>query len=114
FANFGRNQVFEPKAVHAPASEEELLQILDANRGRRFRVIGRLHSWSAAAVAENVLIDLRRMNQVKVHSDSAEPYAEIGAGCQIKEVLAHLQKQCGYTLCSLGLITEHAVAGAFY
>lgn len=111
-SNFGANQVFEPKAVHAPATEEELLQILDANQGRRFRVIGRLHSWSAAAVANDVLIDLRRLNQVTVHADGDALYAEIGAGCQIKGVLAQLLRQGGYTLCSLGLITEQSIAGA--
>lgn len=111
--NFGANQVFQPQAAYAPASEEELLQILDANRGKRFRVIGRLHSWSAAAVAEEVLIDLRKLDDVVVHAEQETPYAEIGAGCQIKRVLAELQSQGGYTLCSLGLITEQAIAGAF-
>jgi L-gulono-1,4-lactone dehydrogenase len=111
FVNFGRNQVFEPKAVHAPSSEEELLQILDANRGRRFRVMGRLHSWSPAAVADDVLLDLRRLRQVTVRENGDAPFTEIGAGCQIKEVLEELSKQ-GYTLCSLGLITEQSIAGA--
>lgn len=111
FANFGRNQIFEPKSVHAPGSEQELLQILDANPGRRFRVIGRLHSWSPAAVAKDVLLDLRRLRQVTIHDNAGAPYAEIGAGCQIKEVLEKLNAR-GYTLCSLGLITEQSIAGA--
>lgn len=110
--NFGANQEFEPKSAYAPRSEAELLEILDTNQGRRFRAIGRLHSWSAAAVADDVLIDLRHMNQVTVHENEDSPYAEIGAGCQIKEALSQLEAQGGYTLCSLGLITEQAIAGA--
>lgn len=111
-ANFGANQTFTPRDIYAPATETELLQILDANQGRRFRIIGRLHSWSAAAVAEDILIDLRRFNQVTVHGEGDSPRAEIGAGCQIKEVLTQLERQGGFTLCSLGLITEQTIAGA--
>lgn len=109
--NFGRNVSFTPKEVYQPATEAELLQILADNRGRRFRVIGRLHSWSEAPVAEDILVDLRRLNQVTVHPNGDLPYAEIGAGCQIKRALEELNRK-GYTLCSLGLISEQAIAGA--
>jgi hypothetical protein len=112
YRNFGANVTFTPTSVHQPANESELLAILDANRGKHIRAIGRLHSWSEAAKAEEVLIDLRLMNHVEVHAEGPEPWAAIGAGCQIKRVLSELARQGGYTLYSLGLITEQSIAGA--
>jgi L-gulono-1,4-lactone dehydrogenase len=111
--NFGRNVEFHPAAVFAPRSEEEVLAILRDHRGRRIRTIGRLHSWSQVIVAEEVLLDLRHLNDVRVEtSASGEAIATIGAGCQIKRVLAELDRQGGYTLPSVGLISEQTTAGA--
>jgi FAD/FMN-containing dehydrogenase len=46
--NFGRNVAFEPAVVLTPQSEAEVLELLARHRGRNIRVVGRLHSWSAA------------------------------------------------------------------
>jgi L-gulono-1,4-lactone dehydrogenase len=52
------------------------------------------------------------MNHVTVEGNGEEVIAEIGAGCQIKRVLHELNRQGGYMLNSLGLITEQTIAGA--
>lgn len=109
--NFGRNLEFSPRQVHTPAGEQELLEILRQNRGRNIRAIGRLHSWSQAPVAEDVLLDLRLLDTVRVEQRGGEAWAVIGAGCQIKRILAELDRH-GLTMPALGLISEQTIAGA--
>ncbi|MEX2169913.1 MAG: D-arabinono-1,4-lactone oxidase [Pirellulales bacterium] len=110
--NFGRNLSFTPQQVFAPHSEPELLAILDECRGRRIRTSGRLHSWSEAPVADDVLLDLRHLNQVDVERRDDKVWVTVGAGCQIKRLLSELDRQSAGTLPTLGLITEQTIAGA--
>ncbi len=109
--NFGRNQVLKPSAFYTPADEQEILQILDRHRGQRIRAVGRLHSWSDAVLSDDVLLDLRRLNAVQLHSEGDQLVAEVGAGCQIKRLLKELNRHDA-TLQTLGLITEQTIAGA--
>ena len=110
--NFGRNVSFRPQTVYQPRSEEEVLKILAEHRTSRIRVIGRLHSYSEAPCCEDVLLDLRHLNTVRTEQRDNRAWATIGAGCQIKRVLAELERQAGVTLPAVGLITEQAIAGA--
>ncbi len=109
--NFGANVRFSPRVFLAPRNEDELLNQLDEYRGRSIRAIGSLHSWSQAAVAEDVLVDLRHFQEVHVSDDEQGKVARIGAGCQIKTVLERLDAQ-GLTLPAVGLISEQTIAGA--
>ncbi len=109
--NFGHNQVLRPSAAYAPANEEEVLEILDRHQGQQVRAVGRLHSWSEAAVTDSVLLDLRQLNHVHLQPDGDQLVARVGAGCQIKRLLKHLGRQDA-TLPSLGLITQQTIAGA--
>ena len=111
FANFGGNASFQPSQVYAPRSEAELLEVLWACRGRRIRAIGRLHSWSEAPVADEVLLDLRNLSDISTRLRDGRVWVTVGAGCQIKRLLAVLNCQ-GQTLPTLGLITEQTIAGA--
>src|SRR5262245_50111085 len=90
--NFGGNVVSRPRAVVTPGSEEELLSALAQFRGRKIRAVGRLHSWSDAVRADDVLIDLRHLNRVEVTHDDEGPLAAVGAGCQIKQLLTELAR----------------------
>lgn len=114
--NFGRNLRFIPQAYFEPVSEAELIEILDRHSGCNFRAVGSLHSWSEAALGEEVVISLRLFDQVEsmpsagsVSSDANSIW--VGAGIQIKHLLAKLSR-IGKTLPSLGLITEQTLAGA--
>ncbi len=109
--NFGRNQVLRPSAAYTPSDEQEVLQILDRHNGQRIRAVGRLHSWSEAVLSDDVLLDLRRLNDVQLQSDGDQLVATVGAGCQIKRLLKELNRE-GATLHSLGLITAQTIAGA--
>lgn len=110
--NFGGNLRFQPGLVATPQSESELLEILQAHPGKRFRAIGRMHSWSEVVVGEDVVIDTSQLQRVTVHNAGDAPWVEVEAGCQIKHLLDELARQGGYTLPTLGLITEQTVAGA--
>lgn len=109
--NFGRNVTFQPAVVVTPKNEQEVLELLATHRGQSLRAVGRLHSWSEATRADEVLVDLRHLNSVVVERDGDGWRATIGAGCQIKRILQELACQ-GLTLPSLGLISEQAIAGA--
>ena len=109
--NFGANVVSHPQVVVTPRSEQEVLAALAEHRGRRIRAVGRLHSWSEAVRADDVLIDLKHFNQVVVRRDADGPLATVGAGCQIKRLLTELARR-GLTMPTLGLISEQTIAGA--
>jgi hypothetical protein len=110
--NFGGNVRFRPSAYLAPQTEAEVLRILEIHSGKRIRAVGRLHSWSEAPRADEILIDLVHIDHVRIEQDSNGISATIGAGCQIKRVLSELERLAGATLPSLGLISEQTIAGA--
>jgi len=110
--NFGRNLSFAPRHVYSPRSEEEVLEILRRHRGAKIRAIGRLHSWSGAPAADEVMLDLRHLQDVRVERTAGCMRATVGAGCQIKRLLRELRLRADLTLPSLGLITEQTLAGA--
>jgi FAD/FMN-containing dehydrogenase len=112
FTNFGGNHTFTPATVCMPRDEAELLDVLRTNCGRRIRAIGRLHSWSAAPVTNDVLIDLRFLDHVRIEPRDGRNWVTVGAGCQIKRILAELERHSAGTLPSMGLITEQTIAGA--
>ena len=100
-ANFGGNLQLKPQSVFVPQNEGEVLEILARVRGRKIRTIGRLHSWSEAPQTDDVLIDVRNLNEVRIQKRNDEPFATIGAGSQIKRVLSELERQADLTLPSL-------------
>ncbi len=109
--NFGRNVSWQPELFAQPESEQELLDLLDQHRGRRIRVIGRLHAWSEAARCDEVSLDLRRIAAITVHHNGDEHWVEVGAGCRIQDLILELDRQ-GWTLPSVGLIMDQSIAGA--
>lgn len=110
--NFGRNVSFAAKHFYEPDSEEEILELLTRHRGDAVRVVGRLHSWSDAIVGDDVILDLRKMNSVRVERRNGGPWAIIAAGAQIKHIVEELDSKHGLTLPTLGLIAEQSIAGA--
>src|SRR5437773_206903 len=68
-ANFGGNIRFRPRHYYAPRTEEEVLEILDRHADGNIRVVASLHSWSPAAVCEDVIVDLRHFDRVQLTRD---------------------------------------------
>lgn len=111
-SNFGRNILIIPTTKYTPRTEEEVLEILNRHQGEQIRCVGRLHSWSRVLEADTVLIDLRDLNEVRTEVEDGTHVVHVGAGCQVKRLLAELERQRGWTLPSVGFITEQSIAGA--
>ena len=82
------------------------------HRGQTIRCIGRLHSWSRLIESEQVCLDLSNLQQVEPGSSGDAKFVDVGAGCQIKRLLAELNEQKQWTLPSVGFITEQSMAGS--
>jgi len=108
--NFGRNVRFQPGRFLTPSSEEELLAALQEHREGKIRVTGSRHAWSDAVVTQDLLIDMRGFDHVRIHEGRQR--VSVGAGCQIKRLLAALN-QHNLTIPSLGLISEQ-IANLMY
>jgi FAD/FMN-containing dehydrogenase len=112
-ANFGRNLRFRPRHYYAPRTEDEVLEILDRHADGKIRVVASLHSWSCAAVCEDVIIDLRHFQGVQVsrEDETGDCRATVGGGTTIKRLLRELRRH-HVTMPTLGAITEQTIAGA--
>src|SRR5687767_4576818 len=96
--NFGGNIHFRPRDIFYPGTEEEVLAYLDEHKGRRIRAIGSRHSWSAVAVSDDVVLDLRHLGAIRLGTEAdGQVYADIEAGCTIDRALQFLHYH-GYTL----------------
>lgn len=109
--NFGDNVRFTPPNFYQPESEHELLSILEKHRHGQIRVVGSKHAWSDAIVTRDALIDVGHFNSIKLEQVDGRTIATVGGGCQIKHLLAELNRH-GLTTPSIGLITEQTIAGA--
>jgi D-arabinono-1,4-lactone oxidase/FAD binding domain len=111
--NFGGNIRFTPQRHYAPATEQEILEILDRHAQGKIRAVGALHSWNAGVVSDDVTVDLRHIDGVEVQRDAkGAVWATVGGGCRIKHLLRKLHRLADATVPSLGLITEQTIAGA--
>jgi FAD/FMN-containing dehydrogenase len=111
--NFGGNIRFTPRHFYAPRTEDEVLAILDRHAQGKIRVVGALHSWSAAAVSDDALIDLRQFDGVELHTGADGMVSvRVGGGCRIKHLLRKLHALSNVTIPALGLVTEQTIAGA--
>ena len=109
--NFGGNVQFSPSKFYQPNSERELLDILRQHATGTIRVVASRHAWSNAIVTDDALVDMRNFREIEVREENGSYMATVGAGCQVKHLLAYL-RQRGLTLPSVGLIAEQTIAGA--
>ncbi len=110
--NFGQNLQIAPQHFYTPKSDSEIIGILNRHKGQRIRCVGRRHSWSKVLESDDVLLDLRNFNGVEPEENAGKMSVRVGAGCQVKRLLAELKRLKQWTLPSVGLITEQTLAGA--
>lgn len=106
--NFGGNLRFRPRQLYAPASEAEVLAILNRHARGSVRVLGGRHAWSPGIISADALIDLKHFHRVEVLADRVR----VGGGCRIHRLLETLRLRSSLAMPSLGLITEQTIAGA--
>ncbi|MFZ9696015.1 MAG: D-arabinono-1,4-lactone oxidase [Ilumatobacteraceae bacterium] len=110
--NWAGNQRALPITWHTVRSSREVVErVSDAvARNRRVKVVGSGHSFTAAAVADDVLIDLRHLDGVG-RVDEATCEVEVDGGVTIAALNEALAAQ-GWALANLGDIAYQSIAGA--
>ncbi|MFJ6651953.1 D-arabinono-1,4-lactone oxidase [Microbacterium sp. NPDC091313] len=110
--NWGRNQRVRPQRVEYPASVDAVRRAVDAaaRRSLRVKAVGAGHSFSAIAVAPDVLLDLSELTGV-VSVDSERARVTLRAGTRLWEV-PRLLAPFGLAMTNLGDIDRQSIAGA--
>ena len=110
--NWAGNQSARPLTWCEPRDASAARQIVRdaASDGRRVKVVGSGHSFTAAAVADDVLIDVSHLDEVGV-VDPSTGEVEVGAGVTIANLNDALARQ-GWALANLGDIAYQTIAGA--
>ena len=94
WTNWGGNQQAWPARVFVPRSREDLVEIVGLARaeGRRIRVCGEGHTFSAFVPTDDFLVDIRQMRRVTVEADrEGGPVVRMESGATVAEVDAALQ-----------------------
>lgn len=94
WTNWGGNQQAWPERIFVPRSREDLVEIVREARaqGKRIRVCGESHTFSAFVPTDDFLVDVRQLRKVKVdRHHRAGPRVELEAGATVAEVDAALQ-----------------------
>jgi L-gulonolactone oxidase len=110
--NWARNQSCIPAEVVRPRSTGEVADVVRRARveGRRVKVIGSGHSFTAAAMTNGVLLSLERMRRV-VSIDTERSRVTVQAGITLHDLNEELAA-VGLALPNLGDIDVQSVAGA--
>ena len=110
--NWAGNQRATPKAFHVPASERELVAIVKFAHAakRRVKVVGSGHSFTAVAVADDILIDLRNYGEfIEVSADRTS--VTVQSGIVLADLNERLHRE-GLAMPNLGDVTYQTIAGA--
>ena len=85
--NWAGNQWCRPRSFTYPETVEELQNSIGeaARQGLRVRVIGGGHSWSDAAMSNDWLVSLDRLNRV-INVDKAARTVTVEAGIRLKDL----------------------------
>jgi L-gulono-1,4-lactone dehydrogenase len=110
--NWAGNQVARPDVIAEPASEDELAALVKeaATHGRRVKVVGSGHSFTACALTDGVLVKLDRMRRI-VDVDHQRRLVTVEAGITLTELNEQLWA-LGLAMVNLGDIAYQTVAGA--
>ncbi|HEX3706936.1 MAG TPA: D-arabinono-1,4-lactone oxidase [Mycobacteriales bacterium] len=110
--NWGRSQSATPLEVAQPADVEAVSRVVQraATDGRTIRAVGAGHSFTAAAVADDIQLDLRYLNGV-LAADPTTGLVTVGGGINLHRLNAELDT-AGLSMTNLGDIDVQTLAGA--
>ncbi|MFZ9358336.1 MAG: D-arabinono-1,4-lactone oxidase [Ilumatobacteraceae bacterium] len=112
WSNWAGNQRVEHASRYLPKTELELQQIVrhaTANN-TRIKAVGSGHSFTAIAIAEEILVDLSHYDQV-VEIDKIKNTVTVQSGIQLSKLNLELHKN-GLAMQNLGDISYQTIAGA--
>lgn len=103
---------FVPEYKVAPASEDEIRQVLRAasTDRKRVKVIGSAHSFVGTFATDGYLMSLAKLNHMQV-LDRDKGLVSVGAGAKLKHIKEFLAAN-GLAFENLGGITEQSIVGA--
>ena len=110
--NWAGNQRATPKSVHFPSSENELVAIVRFAQAakRRVKLVGSGHSFTAIAVADYILVDLRNYCEfLEVSADRT--CVTVQSGIVLADLNERLHRE-GLAMPNLGDVTYQTIAGA--
>jgi L-gulonolactone oxidase len=110
WSNWAGNVRSAPTEWHAPASEADVIALVQRGAGRTLRVVGAGHSWSPIAAPEQVGITLDKLDGI-VGIDHARSLVTARAGTRLHAFNAALASR-GLALPILGSIAQQSLAGA--
>ncbi|HVT78074.1 MAG TPA: D-arabinono-1,4-lactone oxidase [Acidimicrobiales bacterium] len=110
--NWAGNQTCNPDEVAHPSTDAELAAVVKgaAARGRRVKVVGSGHSFTACALTDGVQIVLDRYDKV-IAIDRRANTVTVQAGCTIADLNKTLY-QYGMAMPNLGDIAYQTISGA--
>ena len=112
WGNWAGDQRCAPAAIERPASTGEVRAAVEraVAEGRRVRVAGAGHSFTAAVLTHGVLVSLERMRAV-LDADPSSGRVRVQGGITLRELNAELARR-GLALENLGDIDAQTIAGA--
>ncbi|WP_236968812.1 D-arabinono-1,4-lactone oxidase [Microbacterium aurantiacum] len=110
--NWGRTEQVRPRRVERPPSVDAVRRAVDAaaRRGLRVKAVGAGHSFSAIALAPDILLDLDELSGL-VDVDRGRGLATFAAGTRLHRIPALLAPY-GLAMENLGDIDRQSLAGA--
>jgi FAD-linked oxidoreductase len=110
--NWAGNVVAQPQNVHIPASEAELVGLVEkcARESRKVKVPGSGHSFTATAAPVDQMILISHFSGI-ISIDRARSWVTVGAGTVLSDLNRLLHDE-GLALPNLGDIAYQTVAGA--
>lgn len=110
--NWGRNQRATPREVATPADTAAVAALVQraASDGRRIRARGAGHSFTAAAVADDIALSLERLDQI-VAADTTTGIVTVQAGIPLHRLNTLLEAR-GLSMTNLGDIDAQTLSGA--
>ena len=112
WSNWAGNQKVDRVSRYLPKSENELQQIVHraSANGMHVKAVGSGHSFTAIALAEELLVDLSHYDQV-IEIDKSKHTVTVQSGIQLSKLNAVLHKN-GLAMQNLGDIAYQTIAGA--
>jgi L-gulono-1,4-lactone dehydrogenase len=110
--NWAENQSCRPVGVHAPSTEEELVQIVReaAANGERVKVVGAGHSFTAIALTDGHLVSLDNYQQI-LRTDAVSGRVTVQSGIKLHRLNEELDRR-GLAMPNLGDIDRQSISGA--
>lgn len=110
FTNWARNVRSNPASRQAPATAEQVADAVRAARreGKRVKVVGAGHSWSAIAAPESIWLSADRLDRVGRVDNGV---VSVGGGVRLWDLVRALAEQ-GCSPSVLGSVAEQRIAGA--